>query len=199
MSETTDTTTTDAQAAGGPGEPGVELSDEDLQTLAAATAGAEFTDSFRPPTRPGTDASGSDDESAEATDEDPDDEGEGDEENPNREAAKWRTKLRDAEAQRDAVAAQLEAMQRATIDTQVEALGIKPAALWASGADLADLLDENGVPDTAKVKAAASSAREALGIPGPTRPSRGMHSGASAPQRTRNGFVDAFRPRSRDE
>lgn len=189
MSETTETTTTAAEAAGGPVEPSAEA----WQTLADATAAAEFTDSFRPPTAPGDAA---DEQPTDADNGEPD---EGDEGNPNREAAKWRTKLRDAEAQRDAVTAKLEAMQRAAIDTQVTALGIKPAAVWAAGADLADLLDENGVPDAAKVASAAASAKEALGIPGPTRPSRGMHSGASAPSVTRNGFVDAFRPRSHDE
>lgn len=196
MSETTDTTTADAQSAGGLGEPGVELGGEDLQTLVDATAAAEFTDSFRPPTRPAADEQPAEtDADTEAGDEGEDQDDDEGNPKPGREA-KLRHRAQTAEAERDALATRLEAMQRSVIDSQVAALGIKPAAVWASGAELADLLDDDGVPDAAKVQAAAAAAREQLGIPEPARPPRGLRSGATATQPLkRDPFVAAFAPK----
>jgi hypothetical protein len=155
----------------------------DYQALAAALAGQKR----------GTDTEVTD-EPAESDDDDQDDG------NTNREAAKWRTKLRDTEAQRNAVTTQLANMQRAAIDNQVTALGIKPAALWASGAQLADLLNDAGVPDAAKVEKAAQTAKDTLGLTVNTpRPKPAVHalkSGASSGyEPTRDSFVEAFGPK----
>ncbi len=88
---------------------------------------------------------------------------------PNREAARYRRRLRDTETERDTLKARLEALQRAQVDGIAQGLGVKPAALWAAGADLEGLCDDNGVPDAGKVKAAAEKARAELGISAPAR------------------------------
>jgi hypothetical protein len=85
-------------------------------------------------------------------------------ESPHSEAAKYRRRLRDAEAERDTLAARLANMQRAQIDSHITALGLKPAAVWASGTELADLVDDDGVPDEQAVAAAVENARDHLGL-----------------------------------
>ncbi|ETZ58165.1 hypothetical protein L841_0078 [Mycobacterium sp. MAC_080597_8934] len=171
-----------------------ELSpDEALDIAVKATAAAEYQDAFRPPAHRSTD------QTDQAADEQPDGaEGDGDD-NPNHEAAKWRTKLRDAESQNTALAAQLENMQRAAIDTQVTAFGIKPAAFWASGAEIADLLNDAGVPDPEKVQKAAAAAKDTLGLmlnrPRPKPRLGELRSGAMAHAPKRDKWVEAFGPR----
>lgn len=171
-----------------------EIGAEALKAVAQATARAEFEDALRPPPAP-ADAEAEADTDTEDGAEDGEGDGDG-EGTPNREAAKWRTKLRDTEAERDALAAQLEAMRRAAIDGHVTTMGMKPAALWASGAQLADLLGEDGTPDTAKVAAAVEAAKESLGVITCTRPRAGLQSGAMAHQPRRDKWVEAFGPRA---
>lgn len=91
------------------------------------------------------------------------------EDSGNAEAARWRRKLRETETERDALAQQLEAVQR----QQVEGLlgGVKPQAVWAV-AELSELLAEDGTIDTGKVTAAVEAAREKFGI---TKPAKGNH------------------------
>lgn len=108
---------------------------------------------------------------------------------PHREAAKYRTRLRDTESQRDALAERLEAVQRATVESMLGRHRITPAALWAT-TSLADVCDADGVPDPQKVAEAADAARDELGL----------HRGVLAPQegRTpqtthRRSFTDAFK------
>ena len=100
---------------------------------------------------------------------DADDDGRGD--GPGREAAKYRRRLRAAEAERDRLSEQVGALQRAEVERLATADDLRPAALWASGAELADLLTADGTVDEAKVSAAVAAAREQLGIPNP--PPRG--------------------------
>lgn len=127
--------------------------------------------------------------------EQPDTTADNDEENPNHEAAKWRKKLRETETQRDGLATQLANMQRAAIDHQVTTMGLKPAALWASGAKLEELLDDTGVPDPTKVQQAAQIAQDTLGVIAYKPAPRSLQSGASAPPRhTPDPWIDAFSP-----
>jgi hypothetical protein len=86
---------------------------------------------------------------------------------PGKEAARYRRRLRDTETQRDQLAQRLEAMQRAAIDAQADREKIKPAALWASGVELAALLTDDGTVDTSKVTEAITAARATLGIEKP--------------------------------
>lgn len=82
----------------------------------------------------------------------------------NKEAAKYRTRLREAEAERDRLAQRLEALQRSTVETIAGKHLEKPNALWAAGTELANLLDKDGNIDAEKVEAAALTAREDLGL-----------------------------------
>ena len=85
-------------------------------------------------------------------------------ENNSREAAKYRKQLRTVEAERDQLRTDLDNMRRVEVGRQAEAAGIKPAALWASGATLETLLGEDGTPDNARIIEAAAAARTMLGI-----------------------------------
>lgn len=89
--------------------------------------------------------------------------------NSNREAAKWRKQLREVEAERDALTARVEAMNRSEAERHASRLLTKPAAMWAAGADLTDLLDDSGAVDPAKVEQAAQRAAEELGATSPRR------------------------------
>lgn len=64
-------------------------------------------------------------------------------------------------------------MQRAEVERLATGADLRPAALWASGPELADLLSDDGTVDEAKVSAAVAAAREQLGIPNP--PPRGNY------------------------
>lgn len=86
----------------------------------------------------------------------------------NKEAAKYRRRLRETEAERDRLTQQVEALQRSEVERQAAAEQIKPAALW-SVTELADLLAEDGTVDADKLTAGLKSAREVLGLPAPKR------------------------------
>lgn len=86
---------------------------------------------------------------------------------PGSEAAKWRTKLREAETQRDGLSARVQALQRSEA---LRLAGEHLAAgedLFGFGATLDDLLDEQGDLDPEAVQAAAAAV--AIGRPGLAR------------------------------
>lgn len=118
-------------------------------------------------------------------------------EDSNREAAKYRRRLRDTEADRDRLATQVEALQRAEIDRLATAEGIKPEALWASGANLAEMLTTDGTVDPDRVTIAANAAEQTLGL---NRRRRGNHVPAEGRQVAhalpKRSFADAFKPRA---
>lgn len=173
--ETSEPTVEDRQDA--------EISAEALDTLATATANAEYTDALRPPEPAEADTEAANEDG----DGEDDGQGEGEGDPNNHEAARWRTKLRETETR-------LEAMQRAAVDSQVAALGVKPAAFWAAGTQLGDLLGEDGTPDAAKVEQATTAAKDTLGItvfkPIPAR----LQSGAMTHQPKRDSWTAAFAP-----
>lgn len=137
-----DTSTTDTTA----GEPDPAVTDD---TATVDTAAAETPEA-------GEDGSG--------VDEDQDDDaGDG----PGREAAKYRRRLRDAEAQRDQLAERVESLQRAEVERLATDDKLRPAALWASGIELDALLGDDGTVDPGKVTEAIEAARQQLGIPTP--------------------------------
>ncbi|OBG79044.1 hypothetical protein A9X05_21360 [Mycobacterium sp. E3298] len=113
----------------------------------------------------------------------------------NREAAKWRVKLRETEQQRDALAAQLDVMRRQQVGAIVTSMGLKEAAVWAAGTQVGDLLDDSGAVDTAKVRQAVEAARNTLGIAKPSRPVGGFKSGVLQSQPPRNDWRAAFAPK----
>lgn len=82
-----------------------------------------------------------------------------------REAARYRRRLREVEAERDRLAAQVQAMQRAEIERlSLAEYRVRGEALWAAGYQVADLVDDEGRPDVAKVAAAAEEAAQRFGI-----------------------------------
>lgn len=118
-------------------------------------------------------------------------------EDGNREAAKYRRRLRDTEADRDRLATQVEALQRAEIDRLATAEGIKPEALWASGANLPEMLTTDGTVDPDRVTVAAKAAIDVLGLQqrkGLHVPREGRNTGS--PRSTTTSFADAFKPTS---
>ncbi|CDO05439.1 hypothetical protein C1S82_13015 [Mycolicibacterium cosmeticum] len=75
----------------------------------------------------------------------------------NREAAKYRRQLREAEAQRDALAERLGVIQRNEAERVARKHLADPADLWRDGLEMAALLDENGNLDPAKVEEASQA------------------------------------------
>lgn len=109
-----------------------------------------------------------------------------------REAAKYRRRLRETETERDTLAAQVAAMQRAEVE-RVAAEHLKiPAGLWASGADLPELLADDGTVDPAKVASAAVAAREALGLASARMGNYSPREGNIPKMPAGNGWADAF-------
>lgn len=101
------------------------------------------------------------------------------EETGNGEAAKYRRRLRETEAERDTLAGRLEAMQRGEVERIAAATVKSPAALWAAGIEVADMLTEDGTVDPAKVRAAASQAADRLGLATPRPPNYVPREGAN--------------------
>lgn len=132
-------------------------------------------------------------------DAEPDDDTEKDS-NGNREAAKYRRKLRAAETERDALQTRLEHVQRGEVERLVTEQLRDPADIWRDGAQVADLLDDNGNVDPAKVAKLAGSVLEAHAHWGIDTASPRQYgnpvSGASVPTRPRrDSFTAAFAPR----
>ena len=108
------------------------------------------------------------------------------------EAAKYRRRLRETEAERDALSGRVEAAQRALVDHVASTAGrIQPAALWASGAKLADLLDADGNVDPAAVTVACDTAARTLGLSRTPKPDPSQGQGGRSSSK---GWKDAFRP-----
>lgn len=76
----------------------------------------------------------------------------------NAEAAKYRRRLRKAEAERDQLAKQVRALRRSEVERQVADRLDDPSDLWrADGVDLAELLDQDGAIEQAKVDEVAAT------------------------------------------
>lgn len=82
---------------------------------------------------------------------------------PDREAARYRRRLRETEADRDDLRARVERLQRAEVERYAGEL-VQPSAIWASGITLADTLDENGDVDPGRVVTAVDQAAQQLGL-----------------------------------
>ncbi|MCV7379959.1 hypothetical protein BST11_15365 [Mycobacterium alsense] len=75
----------------------------------------------------------------------------------NREAAKYRRQLREAEAQRDALSERLSTLQRREAERLAAEHLADGADMWRDGLDIAALLDDDGNLDPAKVADAAGA------------------------------------------
>ncbi|MDI2097999.1 hypothetical protein [Ruicaihuangia caeni] len=83
----------------------------------------------------------------------------------NREAAKYRTQLREVEKERDQLRDELSNMRRGLVDDMVQQANLKPAAVWATGVELESLLNDDGTINRDAVHAAIGATRDMLGIP----------------------------------
>lgn len=94
------------------------------------------------------------------------------------EAAKYRTRLREAEAERDEITAKYTNLLRGTIEAEARLKHHTPgAALWDAGTNPTDLLADNGHIDPTKLRDACNTARERYGIGRPAEsPGQGITS-----------------------
>ena len=93
-------------------------------------------------------------------------------------AAKYRTRLREAEAQRDEIAAKYTSLLRGTIEAEARLKHHTPgAALWDAGTDPTELLADDGSLDPTKLRNACDAARTRYGIGRPPEsPGQGITS-----------------------
>lgn len=76
-----------------------------------------------------------------------------DNEGAGREAAKYRRRLREAEADRDRLAERVAGFQRAEVERLASSALAAPGDLWMAGAELGALVDDDGNVDAGKVTA----------------------------------------------
>lgn len=112
---------------------------------------------------------------------------------PNHEAAKYRARLREAEADVERLTGRLADAQRGHVDALIGA--VIPAEVFWRLTDRADVLDDTGAVDPDKVSAAVDKARQELGKVKPLR-LKGFVSGAqSGAPATPPSFAAAFAPK----
>lgn len=151
----------------------------------------QTTDTAEPEVATAVATSGSEDTTA--VDPEPDDQADEDTP-PSRQAAKWRTKFREAETRIGELATQVEALQRHHIESLLTNEDITPKAFWRL-AELKDMISDDGFPDPAKVSAAARGIRESLGITeGLFVPAEGYSPSTPAKPSGRQQWDQAFQP-----
>ena len=115
------------------------------------------------------------------------------------EAAKYRHKLRDTEKQLAAMTERVQAMQRSEVERLATSKLTDPGDIWRDGAQLADVLDDDGNIDSGKVDGlidnlVKSHAHWAAAKPQPPRQRAGLTSGATKPADHRQAtWADALR------
>ncbi len=87
---------------------------------------------------------------------------------PGREAARYRTRLREAEAREAALTERLTTYQRREVERLAGERLSTPGDMWLTGPELADLLDDDGDVDPVRVTEAVAAVVEAR--PGWKRP-----------------------------
>ena len=110
-----------------------------------------------------------------------------------REAAKYRKRAQEAEAERDQLRDRLTTAHR-TIAESMTGLR-KPSALWATGTTVDDLLDDDGDLDPIKVQAAARTVVDELGIATAPKPDRSQGGGEWDAPDPKEQFTAAFGPK----
>ena len=133
-----------------------------------------------------------DDSSSDVTEPDADDQGDG---KGRSDAAKYRARLREAAAERDALRDQLAAQRRAIVDWRANsaAVSVDPALLDAAGIDVDTLLDENGHLDMSAVDEFIGATAKRFNLAQGFRPNRAQ--GTSGAPAAPPSLADAFRPR----
>lgn len=87
-----------------------------------------------------------------------------------RQAAGYRAKLRDTEAERDTLTARIAAMEEATVAVALTTAGLDGRLWKAAGVDLAEFRSEAGVLDMAGLIDRATRLRREFGMPDRPRP-----------------------------
>lgn len=85
----------------------------------------------------------------------------------NREAARYRVRLREAEAERDRVAAQLESVATHVVNGEAARYGVNAEGLRAAGHDLGAFFNDEGTFDAEAVRQAAEDTAGRFGIKRP--------------------------------
>lgn len=110
-----------------------------------------------------------------------------------KDAGKYRKQAREAEAERDTLRSRLETLQRQQVQTMAAEAGLqKPDAVWASGASLADCLDEDGQVDPLKARGIIQRSVDTLGLATAAPPT--LDGGPRTPLAVRRGWSDVLRP-----
>ncbi len=115
------------------------------------------------------------------------------------EAAKYRHKLRDTEKQLAAMTERVEAMQRSEVERIATSKLADPGDVWRDGAQLADVLDDDGNVDSGKVddligNLVKSHSHWAVAKPQAPRQRTGLTSGATKPADYKQAsWADALR------
>lgn len=114
--------------------------------------------------------------------------------NPNQEAARYRRRLRETEGERDRLGAALEQYQRLEVE-RIASSGPDALAeggdLWQGGADLAELVDEDGQVDPEKVRTAVAGVLSQR--PHWRRPSPDLGQGVRVPASSGPDFAGLLR------
>lgn len=124
---------------------------------AAGGTGPASADAGNPP--PGEPAPTSDDDT-----ETPGSEPDGDGGNGGREAAKYRRRLRETEAERDQLADTLARTRQSIVDNAVQAAGLDPRLLGAAGHSLDSLVGKDGLVSHDKLAEAISTTAQEFGL-----------------------------------
>lgn len=137
---------------------------------------------------------------ADATEADSDDTDEPDDKatRAGRQAAKYRHRAKAAETELAAVTQQLEATRRGIIAQLAAAHGVNEKALFASGVEVADMVNDKGAVDPDAVAKAAQTARAELGLvrtPAPNPGQGSSHSGTHHQVKDTDPMATAFKPR----
>lgn len=111
----------------------------------------------------------------------------------NREAAKYRVRLREAESQRDQLDTKLRSLADHVLGDQLKRFGLNPAALQAAGHDTAQFFTDDGKYDPAAVETAAREAAERFGIPKPTGAGYVPASGTGGERATSGGWENIIK------
>ena len=127
------------------------------------------------------------------TDEEPEDDTKG-----GKEAAKYRRRLRETEAERDTLLEQVDTLRRSVVDSIVTERGDggrmhSPDPFWAGGVELADLLDEDGNVDRERVLAACDDVAKRFGISRRPKPGYVPLEGSNPDPGPRTSMVDVVR------
>jgi hypothetical protein len=114
----------------------------------------------------------------------------------NAEAAKWRRRLRDTEAERDALTERITGAESAALNYALDVAGLDERLWRAAEVDVDWFRDESGALDIGEVIARAGQLKHELGIAGP-RPNPQQGTPSQGRQYSLADAFDPFKPRSR--